>query len=105
MATEYLIKKGHRRIACIQGLPDASTNRDRVAGFRDALKNLERQAAYDQIVRACTSEQGALANTDIPAMLDAMLLTASVDNRSLIEQLSKRLDSLEEQVRMLKPGE
>lgn len=36
-ATEYLIAKGHRRIACIQGLPDSSTNIDRVAGFRDAM--------------------------------------------------------------------
>ena len=78
---------------------------DSLRGFRDALKNLERQAAYDQILRACTSEQGALANTDIPAMLDAMLLTATVDNRSLIEQLSKRLDSLEEHVNMRKPRE
>jgi LacI family transcriptional regulator len=36
-ATDYLIGKGHRKIACIQGLPDTSTNRDRVSGFRDAL--------------------------------------------------------------------
>lgn len=40
-ATELLIKKGHRRIACIQGLPDASTNLDRVAGYRDALAHNE----------------------------------------------------------------
>jgi LacI family transcriptional regulator len=36
-ATEYLISMGHRQIACIMGLPEASTNIDRVAGFRDAL--------------------------------------------------------------------
>lgn len=74
---------------------------DSLKGFRDALKDLEKQAAYDQIIKACTSEQGALANADIPAILDAMLLTASVDNRRRINHLSKRVDSLEESVRRL----
>lgn len=36
-ATEELIQKGHRRIACLQG-KDSSTNRDRVAGYRDAMQ-------------------------------------------------------------------
>ena len=74
---------------------------DSLKGFRDALKDLERQAAYDEIIKACTSEQGALANTDIPAILDAMLLTASVDNRRRINHLSRRVDSLEEKVRKI----
>jgi RecA/RadA recombinase len=71
-------------------------------GFRDALTDLERQAAYDQIVKVCTSEQGAMANANIPAILDAMLLTASVDNHKCIEHLSKRVNSLEKTVRKLK---
>ena len=74
-------------------------------GFRDALKDLEKQAAYDEIVKACTSEQGALANTNIPAILDAMLLAASVDNRRRIERLSKRLNSMEESIQKLKACE
>ena len=74
-------------------------------GFRDALKDLEKQAAYDEIVKACTSEQGALANTNIPAILDAMLLAASVDNRRRIEKLSKRLNSIEESIQTLKACE
>jgi len=76
---------------------------DALQGFRDALKDLEQQAAYDQIIRACTSEQGALANTTIPAVLDAMLLTAAVDNRRRIDQLSKRLDALDAAMHTLKP--
>ncbi len=77
---------------------------DALQGFRDALKDLERQTAYDRIIRACTSEQGALANTDIPAILDALLLTAAVDNRRRIEQLSQRLDVLEGAIHTLTPG-
>lgn len=75
---------------------------DSLRGFRDALRSLERQAAYDEIIKACTSEQGALANADIPAILDAMLLAGSVDNRRRIKQLSKRVDALEESFRKLK---
>lgn len=78
---------------------------DSLKGFRDALKNLEKQTAYDQIIKACTSEQGALANTTIPAILDAMLLIASVDNRRYIEQLSKRLYTLEKIIQKLKSCE
>jgi len=35
-ATDYLIERGHRRIACIQRLPQAWINEERVRGFRDA---------------------------------------------------------------------
>lgn len=72
---------------------------DSLKGFRYALKDLEKQAAYDEIIRACTSEQGVLANADIPAILDAMLLNASVDNRRRINHFSKRIESFEESVR------
>lgn len=35
-ATEHLIEQGHRRIACIQRLPHAWINEERVRGYRDA---------------------------------------------------------------------
>jgi len=70
--------------------------------FRDALKDPERQVAFDQIVKVCTSEQGAMANSKIPDVLGAMLLAVEVDNRRLIEYLQKRIDSLEESIRKLK---
>ncbi|MCK0166514.1 LacI family DNA-binding transcriptional regulator [Jannaschia sp. S6380] len=36
-AAEFLLAGGHERIAHISGFPDASTSRDRLAGFRAAL--------------------------------------------------------------------
>ena len=75
---------------------------DSLKDFRDALKDLERRVAYDQIVKVCTSEQGALANANIPAVLDAMLLTASVDDRRMIDYLAERVDSLEKDVDQFK---
>jgi LacI family transcriptional regulator len=38
LAAEHLLELGHRRIALIAGSPQASTSRDRVAGFRSALR-------------------------------------------------------------------
>ncbi|MFZ5833146.1 MAG: LacI family DNA-binding transcriptional regulator [Planctomycetota bacterium] len=38
-ATEYLIRHGHKRIACLQGLQDSAPNRDRVLGYREALSH------------------------------------------------------------------
>ncbi|MBM3854077.1 MAG: LacI family transcriptional regulator, partial [Verrucomicrobia bacterium] len=35
-ATEYLLTRGHRRIACIQRLPEAWINEERVRGYREA---------------------------------------------------------------------
>ncbi len=34
----YLAAKGHRRIACIQGIKDVSSSKDRVKGYRATLK-------------------------------------------------------------------
>jgi len=36
-ATEYLIKNGHRKIACIRGIKGTSTNMQRVSGYREAM--------------------------------------------------------------------
>lgn len=36
-ATQHLLENGHRRIACLQGLPGTSLNELRVGGYRQAL--------------------------------------------------------------------
>ncbi len=38
MAVEHLLEKGHRRVACIQGIKGISANSDRVKGYTDALQ-------------------------------------------------------------------
>lgn len=37
-AVNYLIQMGHRKIACIQGIPDSQPSLDRVRGYKDAFK-------------------------------------------------------------------
>ncbi len=68
---------------------------EELAEFRDALKDVGRRSAYDRLVEACLREQGAMANANIPAALDALLLTAVVDNRNRIDGLSRQLAILE----------
>ncbi len=40
-AVSLLIENGHRSIACIQGLNDSQTNRERVAGFLEAIRKFD----------------------------------------------------------------
>jgi len=37
-AVDFLIELGHKKIACIQGLINSTVNKDRVKGYKDALK-------------------------------------------------------------------
>lgn len=37
-AVHFLITMGHRRIACIQGIPQTQPSKDRVRGYREALR-------------------------------------------------------------------
>ena len=38
-ATQYLIDNGHRKIACIQGMLHTAANKNRVAGFKQAIED------------------------------------------------------------------
>lgn len=56
MATEHLIEQGHRRIAYIGGIPRISTSRERLSGYRNALK--EHNLPFDDaLVRDGDSRQ------------------------------------------------
>lgn len=37
MATKHLLENGHKRIACIQGVPESVPNRLRIKGYQDAM--------------------------------------------------------------------
>nr|MBC7243888.1 LacI family DNA-binding transcriptional regulator [Chloroflexota bacterium] len=56
LATEYLIELGHRRIGYIGGSPEVSSNRDRLHGYRQALKS--HRIRYDP--RLVTSGNGRM---------------------------------------------
>jgi len=59
-----------------------------------ALKEPSRREAFERLLEVWSSEKGAINNAETPTALDAMLLTAVVDNRRLIEEVAKQVEKL-----------
>jgi len=62
--------------------------------FREALMDPARRDSFDCLVKAWTSEQGAMSYAKVPSTLEAMLLLAVVENRKLIEDLREEIREL-----------
>jgi meiotic recombination protein DMC1 len=62
--------------------------------FIKALRDPKRREAFDSLVKAWGSEQGAMSYADVPTVLDVMLLTAVLDNRKRIEELADQLNEV-----------
>jgi RecA/RadA recombinase len=65
--------------------------------FKAALIDEGRQEAFEKMVEAWSGELGALTYAESFTLLDLLLLTAALENRSLLEQLLRRVEALEEQ--------
>jgi len=61
-----------------------------------------RRDAFDSLVKAWSSEQGAMSYAKVPTVLDVMFLTAAIDNRKLIEDLFDELGILRSQIEKIK---
>jgi len=61
--------------------------------YREVLIDAARREAFDSLIQAWSSEQGAMSYVRVPT-LDAMLLTAVVDNRRLIEDLVDKFEAI-----------
>lgn len=57
-ATQFLIKKGHRKISVIQGLPEAISNMDRIAGYRKAMQEAGLDEEIQIIGHGFTAQNG-----------------------------------------------
>ncbi len=77
MATRHLLRYGHRKIACAQGLPNTVTNVRRLEGFRHAMRAHKARIVKKMIIgNAFTRESGYQAtrmlleqNCDFTALL------------------------------------
>jgi RecA/RadA recombinase len=70
--------------------------------FKEALVDPAKRDAFDCLMKAWTSEQGAMSYARVPTVLDVMLLTAAVDNRRIIEDLIDQMNFLKSEVENLK---
>ena len=77
-ATRILLQRGHRRIACIQGVPHSMPNRRRVQGYLDALRQAGLQEEAIITGDAFSLENGyrqtklAVAGPDRPTAIFAL---------------------------------
>ncbi len=87
LATEHLIKMGHRRIACITGHLGTSTAQGRLCGYKEALKaagiKLDENMIFEGTYEESDGEQAVqkwkrdgVAFTGIVASEDAVAITA-----------------------------
>lgn len=58
----HLIDNGHERIACIQGIPDAATNLERVRGYRAALDQHHIPSDSQMVVGDSFSQRNGFAS-------------------------------------------
>jgi LacI family transcriptional regulator len=93
-ATAHLIEHGHRRIACLQGLPGTAPNELRLRGYREALSQYRLAADDALIVGDSFSEQSGYIETklllktrcDVTALLAFSNLIALGAIRALAEE-------------------
>lgn len=70
--------------------------------FREALMDASRRDAFDSLIKAWSSEQGAMSYAKVPTVLDIMLLMAAIDNRKLIEDLFDEVGILRSEIEKIK---
>jgi hypothetical protein len=63
--------------------------------YKDALLSRGRREAFDRLVEAWSSELGAISYAESLSLMDLLLLTGTVDNRTFLETLKLKLDSLD----------
>ena len=69
------------------------------SGFQNMLLDLENSKALDSLIKEAWSPEGAaMAQANIPAVLDAMNLMANVHNKKTSEVLRRRIEELEKRL-------
>lgn len=62
--------------------------------YREVLMDIERREAFGSLIHVWSSEEGAMSYARIPTVLDVTLLTAIVDDRRLIIEISGQVEAL-----------
>jgi len=70
--------------------------------YRSSLVDQGHRQAFDLLLKqAWETEQAAMANSNIPVVIDRLNLTSNLHNRKLVEALSKRVEEMEEAIEAL----
>jgi len=69
--------------------------------YKDALMSKGRREAFDKLVEAWSSELGAISYAESLSLMDLILLTGEVDNRTFLEYMKARLDIIDKKMNEL----
>ncbi len=67
--------------------------------YRSSLVDQGHRQAFDLLLKqAWETEQAAMANSNIPVVIDRLNLTSNLHNRKLVEALTKKVEEMEEAI-------
>lgn len=100
---EFLIKRGHKQIACIQGLKNATPTIDRKKGFRNAIADHELEPFYiggDEFSVECGHRE-ALKVIDKVGVPDAIFAMSSTIALGVMEAVEEKGLSIPEDISLI----
>jgi KaiC/GvpD/RAD55 family RecA-like ATPase len=69
--------------------------------YREALVKVDRREAFDRLVEAWSQELGAISYAESMSLMDLIILTGLVDDRSVSEELRTRISDIERRITRL----
>jgi hypothetical protein len=72
--------------------------------FKEPLIDQGRKTAFDYLLEAWGSEQGAMSYAESFKMLDLILLVSVLENRSLLTEVMEKFSILEERIKRVREG-
>jgi LacI family transcriptional regulator len=104
-ATEFLLNNGHRRIACLQGLPHTSPNDCRLRGYKEALARLNVPVDENLIVGDSFTEQSGYIETKLllrnQPEVTAILALSNVNALGAIRALAEEHKKIPEDISLV----
>ena len=65
---------------------------------QDPLRSENRRSAFELLIQAWSDELGAMSYAESFKMLDLMLMVSTLENRSLLEKLSKQVEKIDSKI-------
>ncbi|HVV00886.1 MAG TPA: LacI family DNA-binding transcriptional regulator [Verrucomicrobiae bacterium] len=104
-ATEHLLANGHRRIACLQGLPGTSPNDSRLQGYKEALAKHQVRVDDALIVGDSFTEQSGYIETKLllrnESAITAILALSNLNALGCIRALAEEKKNIPDDVSLI----
>jgi hypothetical protein len=72
--------------------------------FQDPLRSENRRTAFDLLIQAWSDELGAMNYAESFKMLDLMLMISTLENRSILEKMTRQLETVNKKLSRLEDG-